>query len=201
MSRILDRQVLVLNRHWVTVHICSVRRAISLVFQELARVVAEDFHTYDFDSWRELSEYDEGANPLIHTPNFNLLAPQVIVLSLYQRVPPRTVKLNRRNIFLRDRFQCQYCGTRPPEGELTIDHVIPRSRGGRSEWTNVALACVPCNTRKGSRLLQDCGMRLQRPLKKPNWLATLRRVHLDEDNRSLWQKFVDTAYWDLNLRE
>lgn len=182
-------------------HICSVRRAISLVFQELARVVAEDFHTHDFGSWREVSEFGEDANPLIHTPNFNLLAPQVIVLSRYQRVPPRTVKFNRRNIFLRDRFQCQYCGARPPEGELTIDHVIPRSRGGRSEWTNVALACVPCNTRKGSRLLQDCGMRLQRPLKKPNWLATLRRVHLDEDNRSLWQKFVDTAYWDLNLRE
>ena len=198
---ILDRQVLVLNKHWIAVHICSVRRALSLVFQELARVVTEDFQAHDFNSWRELSLYARQAHPLIHTPNFNLLVPQVIVLLRYQRVPPRTVKFNRRNIFLRDRHQCQYCGCKPPENELTIDHVIPRSRGGKSAWENVALACVACNTRKGSHLLSECGLHLIRPPKKPYWLATLRHVQLDDDNRTLWQRFVDTAYWDLNLHE
>src|SRR5690606_25408476 len=111
----LNRQVLVLNRYWIAVHVCTVRRALTLIFQELARVVDEDYHTYDFESWRELSAFANRSDPVIHTPQFQLLLPQVIVLSQYHRMPPRTVKLNRRNIFLRDQYRCQYCGRRPRE--------------------------------------------------------------------------------------
>ncbi|HOE97445.1 MAG TPA: HNH endonuclease, partial [Candidatus Sumerlaeota bacterium] len=196
-----NHQVLVLNRYWVAVHVCTVRRALTLVFQELARIVSEDFQTYDFESWRELSQFGRDAHPVIHTPNFSLLVPHVIVLSRYHRVPPRTVKFNRRNIFLRDQYCCQYCGRRPHESELSIDHVVPRSRGGTSRWENVVLACVACNTKKGNRLLAECGMQLIRPPRKPAWLSTLQQVHLTDDNRSLWEKFVDIAYWETNLRE
>jgi 5-methylcytosine-specific restriction endonuclease McrA len=196
----LNQQVLVLNKHWVAVHICTVRRALTLLFQELARVVTEDMQTYDFESWRELSEYADSHYPRIHTPNFEMLLPRVIVLSRYQKCPPRNVKFNRRNIFIRDRHTCQYCGVKPPEDDLTIDHIIPRSRGGRTVWENVVLACTACNTQKGSRLPVECGMHPLRPPKKPSWVAVLN-VHLDDDNRSLWQKFVDTAYWETNLHE
>jgi 5-methylcytosine-specific restriction endonuclease McrA len=197
----LNQQVLVLNKHWVAVHVCTVRRALTLLFQELARVVTEDMQTYDFESWRELSEFAEGTHPIIHTPNFVMLPPRVIVLSRYQKCPPRTVKFNRRNIFVRDQYTCQYCGATPKEDDLTIDHIIPKSRGGRTIWENVVLACTICNTEKGSRLPAECGMHPRRTPKKPSWIVALHNVHLDADNRSLWQKFVDTAYWETKLYE
>lgn len=196
----LDRNVLVLNKHWVAVHVCTVRRALTLLCQELARVVTEDFHTHDFRSWRELSAYAEKAHPVIHTPNFQLLLPKVIVLSRYGKYPPRTVRLNRRNIFLRDKYTCQYCGAKTDKTELTIDHVLPRSRGGHTVWRNVVLACTDCNVRKGNRLLHECGMRLLKPPRKPNWLATIK-IPPQEGDFTLWQKFVDTAYWESDLLE
>lgn len=198
--QMLNRQVLVLNRHWVAVHVCSVRRALTLVFQELARIVTEDFQSHDFESWRELSLYADRAHPLIHTPNFQMLLPEVIVLSRYQKFPPRTVKFNRRNIFMRDHYTCQYCGRQPIKDDLTIDHVVPRSRGGKSEWENVVLSCVQCNTSKGDRLPLECGMTPRKPPRQPSWLATLRHLPPESDH-SLWQRFVDTAYWDLKLHE
>lgn len=197
----LNRQVLVLNRHWVAVHVCTVRRALTLLFEELARVVTEDFEAHDFQSWREISAFANGTHPVIRTPNFNLLLPQVIVLSRYQRVPPRTVKFNRRNIFLRDQHQCQYCGRRPKEDDLTIDHVIPKSRGGHTIWENVVLACTSCNAKKGSRLADECGMTPIRLPKKPPWTISLHQLQINDDNRTLWQKFLDTAYWEMKLHE
>lgn len=197
----LNQQVLVLNKHWVAVHICTVRRALTLLFQELARVVAEDLQTYDFETWRELSELADGTLPLIHAPGFQMMLPKVIVLSRYQKCPPRHVKFNRRNIFVRDRYTCQYCGQVPKEDDLTIDHIIPRSRGGHTVWENVVLACTSCNTKKGDRLPSECGMQPIRIPKRPSWVAALGHIHLDEDKRSLWEKFVDTAYWETGLHE
>ena len=197
----LNQQVLVLNRYWMAVHVCSVRRALTLLFQEMARVVTEDLQTHDFESWREISQLADGMHPLIHTPTFQMLLPKVIVLSRYQKTPPRHVKFNRRNIFVRDQYTCQYCGAKPPGVELTIDHIIPRSRGGRTVWENVVLACTNCNTRKGSRLPAECGMPPLRTPKRPSWIAALHSIHLTSDNRSLWQKFVDIAYWETKLKE
>jgi 5-methylcytosine-specific restriction endonuclease McrA len=197
----LDRQVLVLNRHWVAIHLCTVRRALTLLFQEMALVVNEDLQTHDFNSWRELSEFADSTGPLIHAPGFVVIPPRVIVLAEYQRCPPRTVRFNRRNIFMRDQYTCQYCGHKPKDDDLTIDHIIPKSRGGRTVWENVVLSCTRCNMKKSDRLPHECGMSLRRPPKRPSWIGTLAALHLDEDNRSLWQKFVDTAYWETNLYE
>jgi 5-methylcytosine-specific restriction endonuclease McrA len=130
-----------------------------------------------------------------------MLLPRVIVLSRYQKCPPRNVKFNRRNIFIRDHYTCQYCGRTPKEDDLTIDHIIPKSRGGRTVWENVVLACTTCNTAKGSRLPAECNMQPIRIPKRPSWITALHHVHMDEDKRSLWQKFVDTAYWETNLHE
>jgi 5-methylcytosine-specific restriction endonuclease McrA len=201
MEAVLNRSVLVLNRHWTVIHVTNLKRAFGLLFQGYARVVAEDLQTYDFESWRELSELtrDERA-ARVATPSFQMLVPEVIQLKGYSRMPPRRVKFSRRNIFLRDDFTCQYCGVKPLHSELTIDHVTPKSRGGRSTWENVVLACAKCNSRKGSRSLAEAGLRLKRAPKKPHWLRCAVQAAALE-SRPMWTKFVDQAYWNVPLRE
>ncbi|MBI3736097.1 HNH endonuclease, partial [Candidatus Sumerlaeota bacterium] len=176
MTMKINRPVLVLNRHLLAVHICTVKRAISLVYQELAHIVTEDYQTHSFESWRELSQYAEAHAEMIRTPQFQIRVPQVIVLGRYQNSPPRTVRFNRRNIYMRDHYQCQYCGCHPDRDDMTIDHIIPRSRGGKSTWENVTLACTNCNTRKGDRLPAECGMHPLTQPKRPSWMATLRVI-------------------------
>lgn len=200
MSLAIERPVLVLNRHWLAVHVCTVRRAVSLVYQSLARIVTEDYQTYDFESWRELSAAAREQELLIRTPNYQLCVPKVIVLGRYNNSPPRKVRFNRRNIFLRDDYQCQYCGAHPKRDDLTIDHVIPRSRGGRSTWENVVLACTKCNTKKGDRLLNECGMTPLNKPKRPSWLSTLKIIP-GPNERDTWERFVDSAYWETSLRD
>jgi 5-methylcytosine-specific restriction endonuclease McrA len=193
--------VLVLNRSWMAIHVCSIPRAVSLLVQDLAHVVTDDYQTHSFDSWRQVSAHIEAdGNRFIQAPNFRLAVPDVILLKGFNRLPPRAVKFNRRNIYLRDHYTCQYCGCKPGREELTIDHVTPRSRGGKSEWENVVLACQKCNARKGNRLLGEISMHLARRPTKPHWL-TIVRHNLRGAERPTWQKFVDTAYWNVDLEQ
>jgi len=193
----LNQSVLVLNRSWLAIHVCDVKRALTLLALDLAHVVTEEFETHDFQSWCELSQGVEGE--MLRTPRLKLLVPEIILLTHYNDVPPRRVKFSRRNIFERDRFTCQYCNRRPARSELSIDHVVPRSRGGSTTWSNVVLACTECNARKRDHFPHEAGMHLQRPPREPAWrpgsgfrLAVRRRS---------WERFVDTAYWDLKLHE
>jgi 5-methylcytosine-specific restriction endonuclease McrA len=197
MADLTDRHVLVLNRHWLAVHICTARRAISLLYQGLAQVVSDDFRTYNFDTWLMHSQTGEfNCNSMIRTPGFQFMVPSVIVLSRYQSCPPRTVRFNRRNIFLRDRHQCQYCGQNPGKDKLTIDHVIPRSRGGRSVWQNVVVACTHCNTKKGDRLPSECDMYPAVSPKRPSWLSALRVVPTHQE-QNVWLRFIESASWEM----
>lgn len=195
----LDQSVLVLNKHWLAVHICNVKRALSLIYQGLARVVSEDYQTYDFESWKDLSLALE-TDRAVSTATFQIVIPEVIVLTRFGRLPPREVKFNRRNIYLRDRYTCQYCGRKPDRVELTIDHVTPRSRGGKSIWENVVLACTRCNTTKGDKTIVEASMSLIRNPKKPHWLLCIRKNVFDNGS-PMWQKFVDVAYWNVTLNE
>jgi len=195
----LNESVLVLNRSWIAIQVANVRRAVSLLYQGYAKVVSpDDFSTYDFDSWRELSATAD--EYCIHTVNFKIKAPEVIVLTVFNGVHRREIKFSRRNIFERDRSTCQYCGKHFKKWELTLDHVVPRSAGGRSTWENLVLACVPCNVSKGRRLPEDAGMPLIRKPRKPRWMP-----HSGESfasvNKASWQRFVDAAYWDVELKE
>jgi 5-methylcytosine-specific restriction endonuclease McrA len=197
---VINRPVLVLNRHWLAVHICSVRRALSLLYQGLAQVVADNYQTFDFDSWRELSRVLPPDDDLVRAPGFQFRVPAVIVLQHYQKCPPRTVRFNRRNIYVRDRFRCQYCGDSPGRDQLTIDHVVPRSKGGRSTWNNVVVACVQCNSEKGDRLPSEWGMAPRVAPKRPSWFSAFRMVP-GERERSTWERFVDAAQWETKLAE
>lgn len=199
MSEVISRSVLVLNRHWLAVHVCSVRRAMTLLYQQMAHVVAEDYRTYDFESWclhSEMGGSNDGVE-VIRTPGMTICVPHVIVLHRYQQCPPRVVRFNRRNIYIRDRFRCQYCGRAPGREDLTIDHVLPRSRGGASVWHNVVAACAPCNSRKGDRLPSECDMHPMRAPKRPSWLTALRVVP-DKSQIAVWKRFVDSVSWELS---
>jgi 5-methylcytosine-specific restriction endonuclease McrA len=142
-----------------------------------------------------ISEYDR----VVHSPSFEMRLPSVIALREYV-APSRYPAFTRFNVFLRDSFRCQYCDLRRPTPELTFDHVVPRSKGGRTSWDNVVTACGACNTRKGNRLPDQCGMH---PFRDP-WRP--QTVELQENGRAfppnyLHDSWRDFLYWDTELEQ
>ena len=199
----LDGQVLVLNRSWVAVNVTPVRRALTLLFQGHARVVhPADYTLYDFDNWCELSKAREnfGNGHFIRTPTFQIRLPEVIILAVFNGFVHREVRLSRRNIFERDKHRCQYCGSRFSKQDLTIDHVLPRSRGGTDTWENMVLACVKCNVRKSNRTPDEAHMRLLRKPSVPRWLPRFG-VTVPREELVSWQRFVDLAYWNTDISD
>ena len=165
----LNASVLVLNRNYTAIHVVDVRRAFRLLYSDRAEVVTQtgdQWSTHDFDSWVELSQarhlFPDEDGDWIRTVNLSIRVPRIVRLLLFDRIPRQTVKFNRRNIFARDASRCQYCGRRFPSSELSLDHVVPRSRGGQSTWTNIVCACTRCNARKGGRLPAEANMHLIR---------------------------------------
>jgi 5-methylcytosine-specific restriction endonuclease McrA len=203
MQTILDSQVLVLNRLWQAVNTCSVRRAFTLLYQGHAQVVNHDgdnnFFTHDFASWRDLSQR-EPEEDMLPTISFKIRIPRVIVLLLFDRLPKKEVKFTRHNIFERDKNFCQYCGKVFERKDLNLDHVLPRDRGGETSWENVVCSCIPCNTRKGNKLPHEAGMHLIQKPKRPKWRPFVT-VTLNGSHHESWRRFVDLAYWNVELGE
>jgi 5-methylcytosine-specific restriction endonuclease McrA len=202
----LDASVLVLNKCYMAVHIIPVRRAFCLLFKELAEVITLDdgrYLSHNFQSWREVSEararFKDPDDDYIRTIHFEIQVPRVIRLLTYDRLPRTKIKFNRRNIFARDGNRCQYCGKRFPSGELSLDHVMPRSRGGGTDWENIVCACVRCNVRKGGRTPAEAGMRLTKPPIKPKTSPTLG-LKLANRKYQSWKTFLDDAYWTVELK-
>jgi 5-methylcytosine-specific restriction endonuclease McrA len=203
----LDASVLVLNKLFMAVHIISVRRAFCLLCKDLAEVVnLEDgqFATYDFKSWREVSEYRaqhfrQEDDDWVRTVTSEIQVPRVIRLLSYEKLPKQTVKFNRRNIFARDNNQCQYCGKKFVTAELSLDHVIPRSQGGLNTWDNIVCACVSCNVRKGGRTPKQAHLSLVRKPEKPK-RSPLLNLKLTHRKYQSWRTFLDNAYWSVELK-
>jgi 5-methylcytosine-specific restriction endonuclease McrA len=196
----MERQVLVLNRSWVAVQIASARRALTMLYQGLARAVhPDDYSLYDFEDWCELFRFVESGQ-FVHTVDLRIRIPEVVILKAFNGFVRHEVRFSRRNIFERDKNTCQYCGRRMPKSELTMDHVIPRSRGGIDSWDNLVLACMICNVRKGSRTPDEAHMPLIRRPVKPTWVPQLG-TRIPTSQLVSWQRFLDAAYWDVELRE
>ena len=141
------------------------------------------------DSVAVVAEYDQWAT----SPSTRIRLPSVVALRSYRPLPER-VAFTRFNVFLRDRFRCQYCGRRFPAEKLTFEHVVPRSRGGRTAWDNIVAACNPCNAAKDDTL----AMRPMRPPREPTpqeLLAAKRRFPPD----FLHESWSDFLYWDVEL--
>ena len=206
----LTSKVLVLNRHYVAVRVISARRAFCMLCRELAEVIHVDqseagtqYHSYDFASWADASSYqsqfEREKHDWVKTVRYEIAVPRIIRLLGYDRLPEQGVKLNRRNLFARDRNQCQYCGRHFPTADLSIDHVNPRSLGGKEKWENLVCACIRCNARKGGRTPEQAGIKLIRKPERPkrNPLIALR---LGNAKYQSWKQFLDEAYWSVELR-
>ncbi|MCA8962010.1 MAG: HNH endonuclease [Planctomycetes bacterium] len=189
-GQVLGDWTLVLNKSWVPVDVTTVLRALCKVYQGVAQVVhPHDYSMHDFGSWVESGPLHGG--PALRSTAMAIPVPEVIVLSRYNKVPHRCVSFTRWNLFKRDAYTCQYCGRKPKREHLTIDHVVPRSRGGRSGWTNCVVACQSCNSRKGSHTLKEVGLTLERPPVKPNWSPRL--IVGEQACRDSWSRFMSAG--------
>jgi 5-methylcytosine-specific restriction endonuclease McrA len=174
----LESSVLVLNKFFAAVHIVNAKRAFTMLCKESAEVVSIDdgqYNSYDFTSWVDVSVFkaecelpNEDRYESIKTFSLEVRVPKIIRLVVYDKLPKATVKFNRKNIFARDKNRCQYCGKKVPTSELSLDHVIPRTQGGTSNWKNIVCACTNCNKHKGGRRPEEAGMKLICKPVKPN---------------------------------
>jgi len=167
----IERPVLVLNASYEPINVCAARRALVLVLKGVAS--AEETSSQHLRSSRSI---------------FRL--PSVIRLLEYRRIPHQARALSRKNILMRDRYTCQYCQRIMPSSDLTLDHVIPRSRAGESSWENLVACCHHCNNRKGNRTPEEAGLRLLRP-PKPFSLHTNRHLmRLLARSDVQWRKYL-----------
>lgn len=207
VSSALSCSVLVLNRLYMAVHVVNVRRAFGLLCRELAEVIHQEdgkFVNYSFDSWRKISSLRADAKQpeedWIRAVNFEIMVPRVIRLLRYDKLPKQKLHLNRRNVLARDDHVCQYCGRRFPPHMLSIDHVVPRSRGGETTWENVVCACLRCNVRKGGRTPHESRLKLIRPPTRPKHNPVLL-LKLSSPKYQSWLVWLNGAYWDIGAKE
>jgi 5-methylcytosine-specific restriction endonuclease McrA len=164
---LLNRAVLVLNTNYAPLEICSARRAICLYYLEKVEI---------------LIDYEDK----VHSPSVTLNIPSVVKLKDFVRHNSMELILSRKNIFHRDNYTCQYCGSK--SGPHTIDHIIPRERGGIDTWENLVTACAPCNIIKGNRSIEEAGMVLRKRPIRPN------RIHHFQQyvgiNQGEWRPFL-----------
>ena len=134
----------------------------------------------------------------IHSVSFTLKLPSVVRLLKMVKRPKTPVKFSRQNIYARDRYKCQYCGNQYPTEELTYDHVMPKSRGGATEWENIVTCCIDCNRKKGGRIPSEASMQLVRKPKRPTWIPAIR---ITIGFREIPQDWRDYLYWNVELLE
>lgn len=167
----LHRPVLVLNASYEPINICAARRAIVLVLKGVATA-------------------EEQSHLTVRSAIKSVTLPSVIRLLGYRRIPHQTRALSRKNILMRDRFTCQYCQRMLPSGELTLDHVLPRSRSGESAWENLVACCHDCNNRKGSRTPEEAGMRLVRQPRSFSLHTSRHLMRLLGKSDEQWKKYL-----------
>jgi 5-methylcytosine-specific restriction endonuclease McrA len=160
--------VLVLNQDFTPLALCHVNRAFLLIFNAKAELVSES------------------KSRVLRSISQSYAYPSVIKLNRYVNLPYRSVILNRHNIFKRDQNKCQYCGQIQ---DLTLDHLIPRSRGGKSIWTNLVTACLSCNAKKGDKLISETDLILYRKPIKPSFIMFLKNLNHQKQNE--WAPFLE----------
>jgi len=173
-------KILVLNTSYEPLQFCSAKRAIIMVLSGRA----EDIESNGF---------------VVRSPSRTYPLPAVIrVLNMVRRKRKKGIAFSKKNILRRDNFTCQYCGY--SQNILTVDHVRPKSRGGKTNWTNVVVACKPCNLKKGNQILQETGMRLRKPPSKPDFLFFHFSIPSGpESHVQIWQKYLPTKFFNKSI--
>ena len=167
----LQSPVLVLNATYEPVNVCAARRAIILILNGVALA-------------------EEETNRIVRSTSLAMPIPSVIRLLEYRRIPHQARALSRKNILLRDHNTCQFCGQALPSSELTLDHVIPRSQGGKSAWENLVACCHPCNNEKGDHTPEQAGMKLLRTPRPFNLHTSRHLMRLMAHGNGQWRKYL-----------
>ncbi len=194
VENILQEKVLVLNKYYQAVQITTVQKAICHLVKGTAKIITPDWTTHTLEDWIKISKfYENGDKKMIRSPSISILVPDAIYLPYYESLPKTEVVFSRQNLFLRDKFTCQYCGKllKNPK-DRTIDHVIPKSRGGKTVWTNVVLCCRKCNLKKGDRTPEEAGLKLLKKPKVPKWQALILE-EFPKHKKEVWKVFLNFA--------
>ena len=172
-------QVLLLNISYEPIKVIDWRKAITMLCLGKVEVIEE--YTRD-----------------IRSVSFTIKLPSVVRLLNVVKRRNKPVKFSRQNIYARDKYKCQYCGTKFPPEDLTYDHVLPRSRGGKTEWTNIVTCCVDCNRKKGGRTPREASMKLLKKPVRPSWVPALRLILGFRTVPLTWREYI---YWNVELTE
>lgn len=203
---VLKNPVLMLNKNWLAIDTCTVRSSFIRLFDDKAFFLDDEFQPHSLDEWL-LLEVPDGA-PSVRTSLSKVRAPEIIVLRSGINPKRRTMKFSRKNLSRRDKRTCQYCGKTGASVDLTVDHVVPKKRGGKSSWKNCVMSCHECNKKKADKTLEEVGMRLlPRPEMRlaypsnrhrwterysPPWSPVFR---IDSKNiKENWKSFIDSKF-------
>lgn len=196
-QNLLQEKILVLNRYYQAIQITTLQRAICHLFKGTAKVITPDWTIHTFEEWIQISKfYENGKNgefKFIKSPSISLLIPDAIYLPFFESLPQNEVVFTRQNLFLRDKFTCQYCGKflKNPK-DRTIDHVIPKSRGGKTVWNNVVLCCKKCNLKKSNKTPEEAGLKLIKTPRAPRWQALILE-EFPTNKKEKWKTFLSFA--------
>ena len=203
----LEESCLVLNKNYAVINVVKAWRALSMLTRGRAEVVYVEngyYKSYNIDSWFAVSEMKlaEGIDDdesYVQGVEQKIIIPRIIRTIFYDKNPIRGIVLTRRNIYLRDAMTCQFCGKKLPSTELNLDHLLPKSRGGLTTWTNVVCSCIKCNSKKGDRTPAEAGMKLIRKAFVPHYNLTLYE-RSKEPKYKRWADFISDAYMNVELQ-
>ena len=190
----LKGSVLVLNKFWQPLYLVSFEEGINLLFQGRGKIVLEDYGLLDLNDWLEYSEIileERKDLKYIRTKTKRLIKPNIILMHNNHYQPRIEVSFSRKLIEIRDKGKCQYCGKKLSKSEKTIDHVIPKSRGGENSWENVVLCCKKCNKKKGDKTPEEANMKLLNKPKKPKLIEMLIKKIENNPEYQGWIKFLN----------
>jgi 5-methylcytosine-specific restriction endonuclease McrA len=193
---IANKKVLVLNKSWRAIAVVTLDKALNKVFSTYvdgtpkAKIIdpVNDFAMCTWEDWSKIKPADGEQG--IRTVNAIFRVPEVIQFTRYDKMPAQKVHYNRRTIFKRDNFKCQYCGDRKNSSELSLDHVKPRCQGGITSWENIVVACTECNSKKAGRTPDQAGMKLLRQPFKPKSNIVVEDIRVKS-----WETFLGESYW------
>lgn len=186
---ILNKHVLVLNKSWTAIGTTTVKEAVVLMSRDSARgFCTVNFISYTWEEWISEKTNLPQVEHYIRTPSLNVPAPEVIILTNYNDVHRTTVKFSSRAVYRRDSYTCVYCKKKCKTEDLTIDHVVPKSKGGKSSFENCVAACFTCNNLKGDSSLEDLGWTLGKKPSRPKWSPI---IHVKDDLRpGSWKPLI-----------
>ena len=195
-----NRKVLVLNKSWQPINVVTLEQALKKVSNTYrdgtpkGKIIdcRNDFQTMTWEDWSKIKPAE--GEEFMRSPTAVARIPTVIMVTKYNKVRRESVNYNRRTVYKRDNYTCQYCGDRPPVSELSMDHVKPKSKGGLTTWENIVVACTACNSYKADRTPEEAGMTLRRKPFKPTYGIYPSDVKIKD-----WETFLGEAYWNVPL--